>query len=157
MPHDDLMPDQDAPYVNASVEHSPNPAVRLTAAAAYGLRESAILTYAAQTYSDIRAEIAWDASARWTLGLMGLFRHSEYDADMAPIAQQVLDSYRREKERWAEITELPESPAGFRFQDPGSGSGSVLQAGRWVAGVHGDLPFETQKGLLERLLERLDR
>ena len=81
------------------------------------------------------------------------FSELENDA----VAQQVLESYRREKERWAEITELPESPAGFRFQDPGSGSGSVLQAGRWVAGVHGDLPFETQKGLLERLLERLDR
>ena len=81
------------------------------------------------------------------------FSELENDA----VAQQVLESYRREKERWAEITELPDSPAGFRFQDPGSGSGSVLQAGRWVAGVHGDLPFETQKGLLERLLERLDR
>ena len=71
-------------------------------------------------------------------------------------AQQALESYRREKERWAEVAELPDNSAGFRFQDPGSGSGIVLQTGRFVAGVHGDLPFEAQKDLLERLLERLD-
>ena len=68
-------------------------------------------------------------------------------------AQEALETFRREKERW---TEVSDAPAGFRFQDPGSGSGTVLQAGRFVAGVHGDLPFETQDDLLERLIDRLN-
>jgi len=69
------------------------------------------------------------------------------------VAQQVLESYRREKERWAEVADVP---AGFRFQDQGSGSGTVLHAGRFVAGIHGDLSFEAQDDLLERLIVRLD-
>jgi len=69
------------------------------------------------------------------------------------VAQQVLESYRREKERWAEVADVP---AGFRFQDQGSGSGTVLHAGRFVAGIHGDLSFEAQDDLLERLIARLD-
>jgi hypothetical protein len=88
-------------------------------------------------------------------GRRGELFFSELENDA--IARQVLDSYRREKERWAEITELPDSPAGFRFLEQGSGSGTVLQAGRFVAGVHGDLPFETQDDLLERLFDSLDK
>ena len=72
------------------------------------------------------------------------------------VAWQVLESYRREKERWAEITDLRDGSAGFRFQDQGSGSGTVLHAGRFVAGIHGDLSFEAQDDLLERLFGRLD-
>lgn len=72
------------------------------------------------------------------------------------VARQVLESYRREKQRWAEITDLRDGSAGFRFQDQGSGSGTVLHAGRFVAGIHGDLSFEAQDDLLERLFGRLD-
>jgi len=67
-------------------------------------------------------------------------------------AEEALQAFRREEERWAEVADAPD---GFRFQDPGAGSGTVLRAGRFVAGVHGDLSFEAQEGLLERLIERL--
>lgn len=68
------------------------------------------------------------------------------------IALEALEGYRVEKKRWAEITE---APGGFRFQDPGSGSGTVLASGRYVVGVQGDLPFESQEELLGRLIDRL--
>lgn len=68
------------------------------------------------------------------------------------VAQEALEAFRREKGRW---TEVAETAAGFRFQDPGAGSGTVLRSGRFVTGVHGDLPFEAQVDLLERLAERL--
>ena len=84
-------------------------------------------------------------------GHRGELFFSELEGETA--AQQALESYRREKERWAEVAD---APAGFRFQDQGSGSGTVLQAGRFVAGVHGDLPFEAQDDLIERLIARLD-
>jgi hypothetical protein len=87
-------------------------------------------------------------------GLRGELFFSELENDA--VAQQVLDSYRREKERWAVTADLRDGPVGFRFQDQGSGSGTVLQAGHFVAGVHGDLPFEAQDDLLERLFDRLD-
>jgi hypothetical protein len=44
---------------------------------------------------------------------------------------------------------------GFRFSDPGLGSGAVVGAGRYVAGVHGDLPQDAQSRLLARLVENL--
>lgn len=87
---DEVMPDQDSPYASVIVKHNPNPAVRLTGSAAYGLRESAVLTYAAQTYSDIRGDIEWDAAGRWTFGLLALFRHSEYEEDAAPPEARML-------------------------------------------------------------------
>jgi hypothetical protein len=69
------------------------------------------------------------------------------------VAQEALETFRREKERWGEVSD---THAGFRFQDPGAGSGTILRSGRFVTGVHGDLPFEAQEDLLERLAERLD-
>ncbi|MCW8985206.1 MAG: hypothetical protein OQK55_07680 [Thermoanaerobaculales bacterium] len=84
-------------------------------------------------------------------GRQGELFFSELENDA--VAQQVLDSYRREKERWAEVAD---TPAGFRFQESGSRSGSVLRSGRFVTGVHGELPFDVQEDLLERLFERLD-
>lgn len=68
------------------------------------------------------------------------------------IALEALQAYCAEKARWAEIVE---APGGFRFQDPGSGSGTVLTSGRYVVGVQGDLPFESQDELLGRLIDRL--
>jgi len=84
-------------------------------------------------------------------GLRGELFFSELESE--DVAWQAVESYRQEKERWAEVAD---APAGFRFQDQGSGSGTVLQAGRFVAGVHGDLPFEAQDDLVERLIARLD-
>ena len=76
-------------------------------------------------------------------GLRGELFFSELESE--DVARQAVESYRQEKERWAEVAD---APAGFRFQDQGSGSGTVLQAGRFVAGVHGDLPFEAQDDLI---------
>jgi len=84
-------------------------------------------------------------------GLRGELFFSELESE--DVARQAVESYRQEKERWAEVAD---APAGFRFQDQGSGSGTVIQAGRFVAGVHGDLPFEVQDDLLESLFDRLD-
>ena len=83
--------------------------------------------------------------------LRGELFFSELESE--DVARQAVESYRQEKERWAEVAD---APAGFRFQDQGSGSGTVIQAGRFVAGVHGDLPFEVQDDLLESLFDRLD-
>lgn len=84
-------------------------------------------------------------------GRRGELFFSELESET--VAQQALESYRREKDRWAEVAD---APAGFRFQESESGSGTVLRSGRFVTGVHGDLPFEAQDGLLERLIDRLD-
>jgi hypothetical protein len=45
--------------------------------------------------------------------------------------------------------------AGFRFSDPGMGSGTAVAAGWFVTGVYGDLPHDSQEDLLERLVTRL--
>ena len=44
---------------------------------------------------------------------------------------------------------------GFQFTDPTLGSESVVGAGRYVAGVYGDLPHRLQERLLARLVENL--
>lgn len=83
-------------------------------------------------------------------GRQGELFFSELENEAA--AEEALEAFRREKERWAEVVD---APAGFRFEESGSGSGTVLRSGRFVIGVHGDLSFEAQVGLLERLIERL--
>ena len=83
-------------------------------------------------------------------GRRGELFFSELESEAA--AQRALEAFRSEKERWAEVAD---APAGFRFQEPGSGSGTVLRSGRFVIGVHGDLSFEAQAELLKRLAERL--
>lgn len=83
-------------------------------------------------------------------GRLGELFFSELENDA--VAQQVLDSYRREKERWAEVED---APAGFRFQESGSRSGAVLRSGRFVTGVHGELSVDAQNALLELLFDRL--
>ena len=47
--------------------------------------------------------------------------------------------------------------AGFRFSDPGLGTGAVVAAGGFVAGVHGDSQLHSQERLLERLVAGLIR
>ena len=83
-------------------------------------------------------------------GRRGELFFSELENDT--VAQQVLNSYRREKQRWAEVADVP---AGFRFQESGSRSGTVLRSGRFVTGIHGDLSFDAQDDLLEGLIKRL--
>jgi hypothetical protein len=68
-------------------------------------------------------------------------------------ANEAVAAFRREKERWAEVAD---TSAGFRFEDAGAETGTVLQVGRFVVGVHGDLPFDAQDDLIERLVQRLD-
>jgi hypothetical protein len=84
-------------------------------------------------------------------GRRGELFFSELESE--DVAWQAVESYRQEKERWAEVAD---APTGFRFQDQGSGSGTIVQARRFVAGVHGDLPVEVQDDLLERLFDRLE-
>jgi hypothetical protein len=67
-------------------------------------------------------------------------------------AEEALEAFRREKERWTEIFDTTD---GFRFKDPSGASGTVLHSGRFVIGVQGGLPFEVQNNLLERLRKRL--
>jgi hypothetical protein len=69
------------------------------------------------------------------------------------VAREALEAYRREKERWAEVSE---TSAGFRFKDAGAGTGTVLRTGHFVVGVYGDLPLDAQDDLLERLVKRLN-
>jgi len=49
----------------------------------------------------------------------------------------------------------PMGACGFRFSDPVLGSGMVIGAERWVAGIHGDLPEDLREELLGELLSRL--
>ncbi len=44
---------------------------------------------------------------------------------------------------------------GFRHEDPTWGSGIVVAAGRFVAGIQGDLPDDAQRHLLDSLVARL--
>jgi len=44
---------------------------------------------------------------------------------------------------------------GFQYTDPGLGSGIVVGAGRYVAGVHGDLAIDAQDRLLKQLVDNL--
>ena len=49
---------------------------------------------------------------------------------------------------------------GFSYSDPEAGSGTVISAGRFVAGIHSDtpgLPVESQHGLLGDLVKGLTR
>ena len=67
-------------------------------------------------------------------------------------ADAAVEAFRSEKERWAQISS---AAGGFRFADPGGGSGTVLQSGRFVIGVQGKLPVEAQDALLQTLVDRL--
>jgi hypothetical protein len=45
--------------------------------------------------------------------------------------------------------------SGFRHEHPTWGSGIVVAAGRYLAGVQGDVPDEAQRRLLDSLVARL--
>jgi hypothetical protein len=84
-------------------------------------------------------------------GRRGDLFFSELENEAA--ADAAVEAFRSEKERWAEVSGTTD---GFRFEDPGGESGTVLRSGRFVIGVQGDLPFDAQDDLLERLAERRD-
>jgi hypothetical protein len=74
------------------------------------------------------------------------------ELDNVAAAEEAVEAFRSEKERWSEVSGTAD---GFRFEDPGGGIGTVLRSGRFVIGVQGDLPFDAQEALLERLVGRL--
>jgi hypothetical protein len=76
--------------------------------------------------------------------------------DEAAVAR-ALAELRAHYARFGEITggEPAAGAGGFRFAASGLGQGTVTGAGRFVAGVHGDLPAEAHDDLLARLVARL--
>ncbi len=66
---------------------------------------------------------------------------------------------RRAKRIDVQITSSP-GAGGFSYSDPEAGSGTVISAGRFVAGIHSDtpgLPVESQNRLLGDLARELTR
>lgn len=80
------------------------------------------------------------------------------DLQSETAATAAIAELRTHQERWGEIVGdgPPLGAGGFRFSDPGFGTGAVISAGRFVAGVHGDLESGEQDRLLEELVSRLE-
>lgn len=80
------------------------------------------------------------------------------DLGSAAAATAAVAQLRTHQERWGEIVGEgpPIGAGGFRFSDPGLGSGTVISAGPFVAGVHGDLSRDGQDRLLEELVSRFE-
>jgi len=74
-----------------------------------------------------------------------------------PAVTEAMAGLRAHHEQWGEIVGDIDSigDGGFRFSDPGLGSGAVVSTGSYVVGVHGDLPSEVQTDLLGRLVDSL--
>ena len=72
-------------------------------------------------------------------------------------ATEAMAELRAHHEQWGEIVEDIDSigGGGFRFSDPGLGSGVVVSAGSFVVGIHGNLPLDVQMDLLGRLVDSL--
>ena len=72
-------------------------------------------------------------------------------------ATEAMARLRDYQSQWGTIIhEVPSiGTGGFRFSGPGLGAGIVVGAGRYVAGVHGDLLYDAQLHLLSRLVDRL--
>jgi hypothetical protein len=70
---------------------------------------------------------------------------------------EAMAALRVHHEQWGEIIDEIDAigEGGFRFSDPGLGSGAVVSAGFYVVGVHGGLPTEVQMDLLSRLVDNL--
>lgn len=70
---------------------------------------------------------------------------------------EAIAGLRAHHEQWGEIVGDIDSigDGGFRFSDPGLGSGAVVSAGTYVVGVHGGLPSDVQLDLLGRLVDNL--
>ncbi len=70
---------------------------------------------------------------------------------------EAMAELRAHHDQWGEIVDDIDSigDGGFRFSDPGLGSGAVVSTGFFVVGVHGGLPFDVQMDLLGRLVDSL--
>jgi len=104
--------------------------------------------------SDLLGHAAFGGGVVATYEIDGRFAElffSELESGAA--AETALATYRSEMERWAKVAN---EPNGFRFVSTGPVYGIVVTSGRFVAGIHGDLSFEAQHDLLERLFARLD-
>lgn len=74
-----------------------------------------------------------------------------------PAVTEAMAGLRAHHEQWGEIVGEIDSigDGGFRFSDPGLGSGAVVSTGFYVVGVYGSLPSDVQMDLLGRLVESL--
>jgi len=74
-----------------------------------------------------------------------------------PAVTEAMAQLRAHHEQWGEIVGDVDAigDGGFRFSDPGLGSGAVVSTGSYVLGIHGDLPSDVQMDLLGRLVESL--
>jgi len=97
-------------------------------------------------------------------GVLATYRVADNDGTLffsklagAQAVADAMGGLRAHHEQWGEISEDIDSigDGGFRFSDPGLGSGAVVSAGSYVVGVHGDLPSEVQMDLLGRLVGSL--
>ena len=74
-----------------------------------------------------------------------------------PAVTEAMAELRAHHEQWGEIVDDIDliGDGGFRFSDPGLGSGAVVSTGSYVVGVHGGLPSDVQMVLLARMVESL--
>ena len=80
------------------------------------------------------------------------------DAGSEPAATEAVTRLRGHYAEWGEVVGEVESVGteGFRFTDPTLGNGTVVRSGKFVAGVHGDVPYDDQERLLARLIDGLE-
>jgi len=74
-----------------------------------------------------------------------------------PAVTEAMAKLRAHHDQWSEIVGEIDSigDGGFRFSDPGLGSGAVVSTGSFVMGVRGGLSFDAQMDLLGRLVDNL--
>jgi hypothetical protein len=94
-------------------------------------------------------------------GVLALYRRGESESQLfysdvgnEAAAVEAMNELRAHHSRWgATVDEIPSPGAGgFRFSEPGLGPGTMVRTGRYVAGIHGDLPREERDRLLARLV-----
>lgn len=80
------------------------------------------------------------------------------DIGNAASAEEAFSRLRAHQARWGEIVGETDSvgDAGFRYAESVAGRGTVVLAGRYVVGAHGDLDHAAQERLLTALISRLD-
>jgi hypothetical protein len=74
------------------------------------------------------------------------------------LAAEAMIELRSHRSKWSEIEDEipPIGTEGFRFSGPGPGSGTVVRLDEYIAGVDGEILFEEQDELLDRLANGLD-
>lgn len=77
----------------------------------------------------------------------------------ASSAEEAFSKLRAHQARWGEIDGEIASigDSGFRYSEPALGAGTVILAGQYVAGAHGDLDRASQERLLNELVFQLTR